>query len=371
MTQFVQSDIEWMARAIWLAKRGRFTTTPNPNVGCVLVNPEGELVGEGWHQKAGEGHAEVNALAQAKEQAAGCTAYVTLEPCSHTGKTPPCADALIAAGVKRVVVAMQDPNPKVAGRGLKRIAEQGIQVDVGLLQEEAEALNPGFLHRMRTGKPHVTLKLAASLDAKTALSNGQSQWITGPEARRDVQLHRAMSCGILSGSGTVLTDNPSLNVRPEALPGVDLPTDELRQPLRIVVDGQNRLHPELKLLGLPGETLLLNRQHDPKLQLPNVQQWQAPLQGEQLSLPEIMQELGRRQLNQIWVEAGAGLAGALMQQQLVDEFILYLAPKLMGQQSKGLLTLPVFEHMDQVPDMAWKDVSHIGNDLKLTLTPNY
>lgn len=250
----MHNDAVYMARAIELAWRGRFTTSPNPNVGCVIVR-DGAIVGEGYHHRAGEPHAEVHALRAAGEKAHGATAYVTLEPCSHHGKTPPCADALIAAGIARVVAAMQDPNPEVAGRGLYRLQQAGIEVEHGLMMAEAEALNRGFFKRMRTGFPYLQLKMAASLDGKTAMASGESQWITSAAARRDVQQYRAQSCAILSTSETVLADNPSLNVRWEDLSDdvrSAYPKESVRQPLRVILDARNRLTPDLKVFSLPG-----------------------------------------------------------------------------------------------------------------------
>jgi diaminohydroxyphosphoribosylaminopyrimidine deaminase/5-amino-6-(5-phosphoribosylamino)uracil reductase len=265
VTQFSKTDHQMMALAIQLAKRGQYTTPPNPNVGCVITNQQDQIIGEGWHKKAGTPHAEVHALEQAGSHAKGATAYVTLEPCSHYGRTPPCADSLIAAGVTRVVAAMVDPNPVVSGNGLAKLKKAGIKTEQGLLQSQAEQLNRGFIKRMRAGKPWITVKLAASLDGKTALGNGLSQWITGPQARQDVQRHRARSCAILSGSGTVSADNPMLNVRYSEL---NLPNDvlaqkDLRQPLRILLDGRNQLPPSLKCLqplenNSAGNILLVN-----------------------------------------------------------------------------------------------------------------
>ncbi len=258
-------DEMYMARALKLAQRGRFTTHPNPNVGCVIVN-DGEIVGEGFHYRAGEPHAEVHALRMAGERARGATAYVTLEPCSHHGRTPPCCEALIAAGVARVVAAMQDPNPQVAGRGLYRLQQEGIDVSHGLMMQDAEALNKGFLKRMRTGFPYIQLKLGASLDGRTAMANGESQWITSPQARRDVQRLRAQSHAILTSSATVLADDPALTVRWDELDADTqalYPQENLRQPLRIVIDSQNRVTPAHKLIvQQPGETWIARTKAD-------------------------------------------------------------------------------------------------------------
>lgn len=360
-----------MALAIRLAEKGQYTTSPNPNVGCVIADPQGTIVGQGWHQKAGSGHAEVHALHQAGLQAKGATAYVTLEPCSHHGRTPPCADALIKAGVSQVIAAMVDPNPLVAGEGLNKLAKAGIAVSSGLLDPSARQLNRGFIKRMQTGQPWVTVKLAASLDGKTALHNGQSQWITGPLARQDVQRHRARSCGILSGSGTVLADDPSLNVRYEelGLPPEQLRHRDLRQPLRVILDGRNQLTANLQLFKLASPVLLVNSQVNPAKFPSQVQQWQAPYHNAQLDLDAVLTHLGKLQLNQLWVEAGAKLAGALLQNSLIDELILYQAPKLLGDKGRDLFAIDEMTHMQQAFDLQWQDIRQVGNDLKLTAYP--
>jgi diaminohydroxyphosphoribosylaminopyrimidine deaminase/5-amino-6-(5-phosphoribosylamino)uracil reductase len=362
-----------MERALSLAAQGRFTTHPNPNVGCVLMR-DGELVGEGWHRKAGEPHAEVHALRAAGERARGATAYVTLEPCSHYGRTPPCALALVEAGVSRVVAAMEDPNPLVAGRGLRILADAGIDVSCGLLKEDAEALNPGFIKRMQTGLPWVRVKLAASLDGKTALANGESQWITGPAARADVQVWRACSSAILSGADTVLIDNPSLNVRWNELPD-DIralyPQEQLRQPLRVIVDSRQRLQPDARLFSLPGPVLLARQQKQPHWP-ESVEQVVLPLAvSGKIDLLALLHELGLRGINEVWVEAGRQLAGALVAQNLVDELILYMAPKLLGESARGLLVLPELATLAGAPQFTLRDVQQIGEDLRLTLQPRH
>ena len=365
------SDLMWMDRALALAARGRFTTAPNPNVGCVLTR-NGELVGEGWHQKAGEPHAEVHALRAAGEQARGATAYVTLEPCSHYGRTPPCALALVEAGVRRVVVAMTDPNPLVAGRGLEILSSAGIEVLCGVREAEAKALNPGFIKRMQTGLPWVRVKLAASLDGRTALANGQSQWITGPAARADVQVWRARSSAILSGADTVLVDDPSLNVRWHELPSeiqAEYPQSALRQPVRVVVDSRQRLQPEAKLFSMPGAVWLARHQQQ-GVWSAETEQLLLPLaESGKLDLRALLRELGARGINEIWVEAGRQLAGALVSQQLVDELILYLAPKVLGESAQGLLALPELGSLAQAPLFSLREACQIGEDLRLTLQP--
>ena len=369
---FSPADHLFMARALQLAAQGRYTTSPNPNVGCVIVQ-DNQIVGEGFHFRAGEPHAEVHALRMAGQQAKGATAYVTLEPCSHFGRTPPCANALIDAGVSRVVSAMQDPNPQVSGRGLQRPADAGVIVQTGLMQSEAEALNLGFIKRMKCGLPYVRLKLAASIDGRTALENGESQWITGPEARADVQRFRAMSSAILTGADTVLGDNPSLNVRWEQLPlSIQSVYDEknLRQPHRVILDSRQRIPTEAHLFSLSGPVSLVRQQASDLSGYPdNVSEFVVASDGEHLDLSACMRVLAQNHLNDIWVEAGASLAGALIQAGLVDELIVYLAPKLMGDAAKGLFHLPIFTHMDQVQTWHWHDIRKVGQDLRLTLRP--
>ncbi|GAB6261676.1 bifunctional diaminohydroxyphosphoribosylaminopyrimidine deaminase/5-amino-6-(5-phosphoribosylamino)uracil reductase RibD [Photobacterium sp. R1] len=365
---FTPTDHAMMRRAISLARRGRFTTAPNPNVGCVIVKDD-TVIGEGFHYRAGEPHAEVFALRAAGENARGATAYVTLEPCSHYGRTPPCAEALIAAGVSRVICAMVDPNPQVAGRGVAMLRDAGIEVETGLLEADALALNPGFIKRMKTGLPYVQLKLAASLDGRTALANGASQWITGPEARADVQRFRAQSGAILSTSATVLADNPSLNVRWQELgerTQSEYPQPELRQPVRVIIDSQNRLQPTQRLFSLPGKVLLARGRADTLSWPENVTQLVVPVQENgQLDLTALMQALARQDINHLWVEAGAGLAGALVRAGLVDELILYQAPKLMGSDSRGLMNLHGLSVMSEVPSLVLNDVRMVGQDIRI------
>lgn len=362
-------DEFYMARAFALARRGRFTTSPNPNVGCVLVRDD-RIVGEGFHLRAGEPHAEVHALRMAGEQARGATAYVTLEPCSHHGRTPPCADALIAAGVNRVVAAMQDPNPQVAGRGLYRLQQAGIAVRHGMMLAEAEAINQGFLKRMRTGFPYVQLKLAASLDGRTAMASGESQWITSAAARADVQRYRAQSAAILSSSATVLADDPALTVRWDALDEDtqrQYPRDWLRQPLRVIVDSHNRVTPQHRLIAQPGETLLARVEPDALAWPPSVRQLALPRHGAGVDLVSLMMQLGKMQLNSVWVEAGPRLAGTLLQAGVVDELIVYLAPRLLGDAARGLCHLPGLARLGDAPTLRFNEVTRIGDDLRLTL----
>lgn len=372
-TESLHTDEKYMARAFELARLGRFTTTPNPNVGCVIVR-DGEIVGEGYHIKAGGPHAEVHALRMAGEKAQGATAYVTLEPCSHRGRTPPCADALIAAGVARVVASMQDPNPEVAGRGLYRLQQTGIEVSHGLMHSEAEAINLGFLKRMRTGFPYVQLKMAASLDGRTAMASGESQWITSAAARADVQRFRAQSSAILSSSATVLADDPSLNVRWDQLDSDTqriYPQESLRQPLRIVIDSQNRVTPRHKMVNQPGDTWLARLAADEQTWPESTEQWVVPGRDNRVDLVLLMMQLAKRQINSIWVEAGAELAGALLQAGLVDELIVYMAPKLLGENGRALCVLPGLQSLSDAPQFTLSDVRQVGTDLRLRLKPQY
>lgn len=363
-------DEMYMARALKLAQRGRFTTHPNPNVGCVIVN-DGEIVGEGFHYRAGEPHAEVHALRMAGEKAKGATAYVTLEPCSHHGRTPPCCEALINAGVSRVVAAMQDPNPQVQGRGLYRLQQEGIDVSHSLMMSEAEALNKGFLKRMRTGFPYVQLKLGASLDGRTAMANGESQWITSPQARRDVQRLRAQSHAILTSSATVLADNPKLTVRWDELSSdvqALYPKENLRQPLRIVLDSKNRVTPEHALVQQPGDTWFARTAPDARVWPASVRDISVPEYNGRVDLVAMMMLLGKQQINSIWVEAGASLAGALLQAGLVDELIVYLAPKLLGTDARGLCILPGLNALADAPGFKFNEIRQVGPDVCLHLT---
>ena len=463
MNEFSKNDKMYMAEALRLAAQGLFTTAPNPNVGCVIVSSNGALVGRGYHAQAGTPHAEVHALRQAGNKAAGGTAYVTLEPCSHFGRTPPCADALIAAQVARVVVAMQDPYHEVAGRGLAKLREAGIEVQVGLFAAQAAALNRGFIKRATQRLPYVRVKLAQSLDGRTALANGQSKWITGAEARHDVQFGRAQSAAILSGAGTVLADDPLLNVRltpieyregatlrralgdsalfAEIEPFLatagamaklldsdesqtalgssggtaqqteDAETLAVRQPIRVIVDNQRQLHSALKLwqvespvwlavprlsdetspysqapdcnalfgdrLELPahGEYLMIAADAKPSCTARTAQHDMPRAQNEhqpsptrpRVNLSNLLRELAARGINDVWVEAGANLAAALITAELVDELIVYTAPKLMGPDAAGLLNMPSVMSMHEVPTLRFDEVARVGEDIKIVV----
>ncbi len=365
---FTAQDEMYMARAIELAKKGRFTTTPNPNVGCVLVK-DNHIIGEGFHQLAGQGHAEVNALAVAGENAKGATAYVTLEPCSHYGRTPPCAEGLKAAGVVKVIAAMVDTNPQVAGKGLKILSDAGIEVAFGLLEQQARALNLGFFKRMEQGLPYVTCKMAASIDGKTALKNGQSKWITGSAARQDVQLHRAQSCAILTGADTVITDDAKLNVRLSELPQA-LPTElPLRQPVRVIIDSQNRLTPELAVFNIESEIIIFTTKVDKSTQWPHfVRHIEVPQQNNKVNLTSVLAHLAKLQFNHVYLEAGATLAGKMTELNLIDEYIFYLAPKLMGGDAKSLVNFAPLTDMQNTVNLTFKECVKIGDDLRITAT---
>jgi len=355
---FSAVDHESMARALRLAQRGLYSTTPNPRVGCIIVKA-GRVVGEGWHERAGEAHAEIVALRAAGDAARGATAYVTLEPCSHHGRTPPCADALVAAGVARVVAAMQDPNPQVAGEGLAVLRKAGIVADCGLLASEAEELNLGFVARMTRGRPWLRMKLAASLDGKTALENGVSQWITGPAARQDGHRWRARACAILSGIGTVRDDDPQLNVR-----GVETS----RQPLKVLVDSRLELPLEAKVLR-DGGVLVAAAVEDAgriaALRQRGAEVVLLPGSGGKVDLSALLAELGRRGINEVHAEAGFKLNGSLLRAGLVDELLLYLAPYLIGDAARGMFNLPVLASLEGKRALEIRDVRLVGNDLRL------
>lgn len=359
---FTSADHQYMAQALRLAEQGLYTTAPNPRVGCVIVK-DGLVIGEGAHLRAGEPHAEVMALraagGHAPDKIPGADVYVTLEPCSHHGRTPPCADTLINAGVKRVLAAMQDPNPQVAGSGLARLAASGIEVASGLMEAQARALNPGFISRMTRGLPYVRSKIAASLDGRTALANGVSQWITGAAARLDVQHWRARSCAIMTGVYTVLADDPNMNVRTLNIG---------RQPLRVVVDSRLRIAPQANILK--GGNVLVAYASDPDNKASALQQAGAELllmpdASGRVHLKNLLQELARREINEILVEAGQGLNGALLEQNLIDEFLLYYAAVLMGGAAKGMFAMPALTQMSQRTQLEIMDLRQVGSDIRL------
>ena len=355
---FAPADREHMSLALRLAERGLFTTTPNPRVGCVVVRG-GQIVGEGFHERAGEAHAEVNALRAAGARAEDATVYVTLEPCVHHGRTPPCVEALLAAKVKRVVVAMGDPNPKVSGRGFAALRAAGVEVAFGLLEDEARELNVGFVSRMTRGRPWVRLKAATTLDARTALASGESQWITGEAARRDGHRWRARACAILTGIGTVRDDDPRLTVR-----DIDTP----RQPLRVLVD--SRLEVPLAARLLDGGNLLVAAAIEDRAKAAALRDRGAevvvlPNASGKVELEDLVRELGRRALNEVHVEAGFKLNGSLVAAGLVDELLVYIAPKLLGESARGMFNLPGVERLADARRLRLTDVTRIGEDVRL------
>jgi diaminohydroxyphosphoribosylaminopyrimidine deaminase/5-amino-6-(5-phosphoribosylamino)uracil reductase len=365
-------DQSYMQLAIDLAWQGVYSTAPNPRVGCVLVR-DGDIIGQGYHVVAGAGHAEVNALAAAGD-VRGATAYVTLEPCSHTGKTGPCCEALIAAKVARVVVAMTDPNPQVSGRGLARLRAAGIAVQLGVLETEARLLNPGFIKRMETGLPWVRVKLAMSLDGRTAMASGESQWITGAEARSDVQRLRARSCAIMSGVDTVIADNAALTVRVGEL-GLEPELAQAaaaRQPLRVVLDSQLRLPVTARILSQPGQTLVVSAQENPvarqALEQAGAQVLCLPGKGGRVDLQRLLAVLADRECNEVLLEAGATLAGAMTQAGLVDQFTIYMAPTLLGSSARPLLQLPL-DTMAQQRRFQIDSIKPVGSDWRIDARP--
>jgi diaminohydroxyphosphoribosylaminopyrimidine deaminase/5-amino-6-(5-phosphoribosylamino)uracil reductase len=358
MTDFSSADRLHMAEALRLAEKGLWTTSPNPRVGCVIVR-DGKVVGSGWHARAGEPHAEAFALKEAGERAAGATVYVTLEPCSHHGRTPPCADALIAAKPARIVAAMQDPNPEVAGSGFDRLRAAGITVESGLMEEQARELNIGFVARMTRGRPWLRMKIAATLDGRTALANGQSQWITGAEARRDGHAWRARACALLTGIGTVRDDDPQLTVR-------DVSTT--RQPLRVVVDSRLQLAPTARILE--GGGLLVVSAVDDREKIKALADRGAEVivlsnAHGKTDLEAIMRELACRGINEVHVESGSKLNGSLLGAGVVDELLLYYAPDLLGDAARGMFNLPEFTSLQQKIALTFHDVRRVGEDLRI------
>ncbi|MDV6340297.1 bifunctional diaminohydroxyphosphoribosylaminopyrimidine deaminase/5-amino-6-(5-phosphoribosylamino)uracil reductase RibD [Nitrosomonas sp. Is24] len=357
---FSAADYAFMSHALRLAERGLYSSTPNPRVGCVIAR-NGQIAGSGWHEKAGQPHAEINALVDAGAAARGATAYVTLEPCSHHGRTPPCANALIAAGIARVVMAMEDPNPLVSGRGQALLQQAGVIVQTGLLQAEAHALNAGFVSRMTRKKPWVRLKTAASLDGKTALNNGVSQWITGEAARRDGHRWRARSCAIMTGIGTVKSDDPQLSVR-------YIKTD--RQPRKVVVDSHLAIPLEARLLQDREETFIFtayaeNPEKEAALSQMNARVIALPDDKGAVDLPLMMTVLAESGINEVLVEAGSGLNGALVEAGLVDELIIYFAPHLIGDDAQGMIALPELTNLEQKKKLTIQDVRMIGQDIRI------
>ena len=353
-----------MARALRLAERGLYTAHPNPMVGCVLVR-DGEIVGEGWHRRAGEAHAEINALAAAGERARGATAYLTLEPCSHHGRTPPCAPALVEAGVREVVIAMQDPFPAVSGNGKAALEAAGIRVRGGLMQAAAETLNAGFLSRVRDGRPFVRLKVACSIDGAIAMKTGESQWITGPEARADVQRLRARSGAILTGIGTVLADDPALTVRREELGG------DGRQPVRAVLDSRLRMPLSAGMLAMPGETIVYcidNARQQPLLDV-GARVVRVNSAAAMLDASQVLADLAEREVNDVLVEAGPSVSGHLLSSGLVDELVIYQAPHIMGSETKSMFRTPGWQRLADRRALDIVDMRRVGGDIRITARP--
>jgi len=361
MAAFSDSDCAHMARALQLAARGQYSAHPNPMVGCVIVKNE-DVVGEGWHEAAGNPHAEINALSKAGEDAHGATAYVTLEPCAHHGKTPPCVQALIDAGVARVIAAMKDPYAEVAGRGLEQLDNAGVVTEVGLMHSAAESLNAGFIARVTRGRPLVRVKVAASLDGAIAMKNRESQWITGAKARDDVQRLRARSGAIMTGIGTVLADDPSLNVRLKEL------ATGGRQPLRVVLDSSLRMPLAAGMLTLPGATLICSTgNHDASaLEAAGAEVYSFGPDGETIDVREVLEELARRGINDVLVEAGPGVAGYLLEKDLVDELVIYQAPHIMGSETMGMFSTPSWMALADRRALEITDLRRIGDDMRIT-----
>lgn len=357
---FSSVDYAFMSYALRLAEKGLYSTTPNPRVGCVLTLHD-RIIGSGWHEKAGQPHAEINALASASEAARGATAYITLEPCSHYGRTPPCVNALIDAGITKAIIAMEDPNPMVSGRGCALLEQAGVTVQTGLLQAQAQALNTGFMTRMMHKKPWIRLKTAASLDGKTALNNGISQWITGEAARHDGHRWRARSCAIITGIGTVKSDNPQLSVRH---------VETARQPKKIIVDSHLTIPLDAKLLQGGGEVLIFAA-HDEDVEKKEmldrmgVQVIVIPNGNGAVDLRKMMTVLADMEINEVLIEAGCELNGALIEAELVDEMIFYLAPHLLGDDARGMIKLPELTCLEQKKELKIQDVRMIGQDIRI------
>ncbi|MGD8174856.1 bifunctional diaminohydroxyphosphoribosylaminopyrimidine deaminase/5-amino-6-(5-phosphoribosylamino)uracil reductase RibD [Marinimicrobium sp. ARAG 43.8] len=362
------NDSRFMARALRLAERGIYTTMPNPRVGCVMAHGE-QWLADGWHERAGEAHAEINALRHAGEKARGATAYVTLEPCNHTGRTGPCSQALVDAGVARVVFGMEDPNPQVAGEGIQRLRAAGVVVEGPLMEDEARALNPGFISRMERGRPWVRCKLAMSLDGRTAMASGESKWVTARRAREDVQRLRARSCAIISGIDTVLMDHASLTVRATELGLDNADAIARRQPLRVVLDSRGRMTPGATLLEQPGPVLLVGNMASQAPWPAQVETLALPGPRNRIDLTALLTELARRECNEVLLESGATLAGAFLGQGLLDEIIVYMAPKLLGSNARPLFQLPLDSMAAQLP-LKIEDIRAVGHDWRITARPD-
>ncbi len=357
-------DYQWMARALQLARNGIYTTHPNPRVGCVIVN-NGEVVGEGWHHQAGEKHAEIIALEQAGEKARNAVMYVTLEPCCHHGRTPPCVESIIQAGVTKVVIASRDPNPLVDHAGIEALQQSGIHVTTNVCRNLAVQMNCGFFSRMRRQRPWVTLKIAISLDGKTAMADGDSKWITSSAAREDVHRLRAASSAIMTGIGTVLRDDPSMTAR---APGVEI------QPLRVILDSNLSTPVYAKILKQPGKTVIITtgRNQDPEL-MPefdsSVEVLVMPEKDNRIDLEAVLSELGKLEVNDLLLEAGAELSGSMLRLNLVDELVVYMAPDLLGSNTRGMFEIHQLQSLDDKLRFEFGEIRKIGRDLRLTLRP--
>jgi diaminohydroxyphosphoribosylaminopyrimidine deaminase/5-amino-6-(5-phosphoribosylamino)uracil reductase len=361
MSEFSAAESAFMERALCLARQGQYTAHPNPMVGCVLVK-DGNVVGEGWHALAGEPHAEINALQAAGENARGATAFVTLEPCAHHGKTPPCSESLIKAGVSEIVVARKDPNPRVDGKGLQALSDAGIPVRCGLMKSEVDSLLAGFLSRIERGRPYVRLKIACSIDGRIAMADGQSQWITGDEARADVQRLRARSGAIMTGIGTVLADDPSLTVRDASL------NTHGTQPTRVVVDSKLRMPASAKMLKLPGTTVIAcgDEHKGPDLVDAGAVLIRIAAKNGRLDLSAVLNQLALLHVNDLLVEAGPGLAGGLIEQKLVDELVIYQAPHIMGSETLGMFTTPGWTELADRQALQIVETCLVGDDTRIT-----
>ncbi|MDC9595738.1 bifunctional diaminohydroxyphosphoribosylaminopyrimidine deaminase/5-amino-6-(5-phosphoribosylamino)uracil reductase RibD [Xenorhabdus anantnagensis] len=355
------SDELYMRRALELAEKGRYTARPNPKVGCVLVR-ENTIIGEGWHIRAGTPHAEINALYQAGSLAHGSTAYVTLEPCAHHGKTPPCCDALINAGVNRVVIASEDPYPQVNGKGIECLRKAGINVEVGLMRKEAEELNCGFLSRVRRGRPWVRAKIGMSLDGRTALADGRSKWITSAKSREDVHQWRLSSCAILTGIGTVLADNPQLTARTSHDTGL--------APLRVILDSQLRIPLEANVLDKIAPTLIVHRSEAEEIKLPShINRMSIDTCNNQINLKKVLEDLGNRGINDVFVEAGSVLTGSLLKKGLIDELLVYISPRLLGDQARPMIANVYPESLELSPYFKLVEIVQIDTDIRLRFLP--
>lgn len=360
-------DRQFMCRAIELAEKGLYSTDPNPRVGCVIVL-DNQIIAEGWHEKAGQKHAEIMALENCQQPASGATCYVTLEPCNHHGKTSPCCDALIEAGISRLVVAMKDPNPRVSGSGFIRLKQAGIKVDVGLMETESRNLNPGFIKRMLTGLPWVTCKLAMSIDGRTAMSSGESQWITCKQSRQDIQLLRARSSAIITGSSTVIIDNPSMNARQDDFPANRPKTSKIVQPWRVIMDSHLTVDPESKIFKLPGRVIWVTTE---KVDISKNTDRLTMLQiaadsNDKVRVDLLLKWLAEQGCNEVMIEAGATLSGAFINADIVDRLVIYMAPKILGDEARGLLHLPAIKKLSQAKLFKFLDVRILGNDICLT-----